>query len=160
WAASTPWQYFTDHQEPELADAVREGRRNEFAEHGWSADEVPDPQDSATVEASTLDWAEVEKDPHAAMLGWYRDLIALRRTHPELTDPRLDAVRVEFDADAEWVVMHRGPFRVVANLAATAQAVPLDQPVSEVLLAWAGADPQAAAVLLDAESAAVVTVHG
>ncbi|HUR75630.1 MAG TPA: malto-oligosyltrehalose trehalohydrolase, partial [Sporichthya sp.] len=47
WAASTPWQYFTDHQEPELADAVREGRRNEFAEHGWSADEVPDPQDSA-----------------------------------------------------------------------------------------------------------------
>ena len=36
WAASTPWQFFTDHQEPELAEAVRAGRRREFAEHGWT----------------------------------------------------------------------------------------------------------------------------
>ena len=158
WAASTPWQYFTDHQEPELADAVREGRRNEFAEHGWSADEVPDPQDTATVEASTLDWAEPAKDPHARMLGWYRDLIALRRTHPALTDPHLDAVRVAYDADAQWVVMHRGPLRVVANLADSPQSVPLDSAATGVLLASETAEARGTGVLMAAESAAVVTV--
>jgi maltooligosyltrehalose trehalohydrolase len=41
WGASTPWAYFTDHQEPELAEAVRQGRRREFAEHGWAAEDVP-----------------------------------------------------------------------------------------------------------------------
>ncbi len=159
WAASTPWQYFTDHQEPELADAVREGRRNEFASHGWDRGDIPDPQDTATVEASTLDWAELEKDTHARMLRWYRDLIALRRAQPDLSDPRLDAVRVDFDAEADWVVMHRGRLRVVANLAETAQAVPLDLPTGEVLLAWADAQAQSTGVLLAAESVAIVTVR-
>jgi maltooligosyltrehalose trehalohydrolase len=159
WAASTPWQYFTDHEEAELADAVREGRRHEFAEHGWAPGDIPDPQDTATVEASTLDWAELDKEPHATMLRWYRDLIALRRANPELTDPRLDAVRVEFDPDAHWVVMHRGALRVVANLADSEQTVPLDRPATGVLLASGTAEPQEAAVVLAAESAAVVTVQ-
>ncbi len=44
WGASTPWQFFTDFDEPALAQAVRVGRREEFAEHGWDAEEVPDPQ--------------------------------------------------------------------------------------------------------------------
>ncbi|MBA3743610.1 malto-oligosyltrehalose trehalohydrolase [Sporichthya sp.] len=158
WAAATPWQYFTDHTEPELADAVREGRREEFASHGWDRGDIPDPQDTATVETSTLDWAEPAKDPHATMLRWYRDLIALRRAYPDLTDPRLDAVRVEFDADAQWVVMHRGGLRVVANLAVAAQPVPLDSPATGVLLASDTAEPHGAAVLLAAESAAIVTV--
>ncbi|WP_084671342.1 malto-oligosyltrehalose trehalohydrolase [Sporichthya polymorpha] len=159
WSASTPWQYFTDHQEPELADAVREGRRNEFASHGWDRDDIPDPQDTATVEASTLDWAELDKEPHATMLRWYRDLIALRRAHPELRDPRLDAVHVEYDADAQWLVMHRGRIRVVTNLADAPQTVPLDAPAGEVLLAWSEAEPQDSAVALGAESAALVTVR-
>jgi maltooligosyltrehalose trehalohydrolase len=41
WGASTPWMYFTDHEEPALADAVRQGRRREFAEHGWAEEDVP-----------------------------------------------------------------------------------------------------------------------
>ncbi len=47
WGASTPWQYFTDHPDPALADAVRQGRRDEFAAHGWAREDVPDPQDPA-----------------------------------------------------------------------------------------------------------------
>ncbi|MEV5906648.1 malto-oligosyltrehalose trehalohydrolase, partial [Streptomyces sp. NPDC052127] len=50
WAAGTPWQYFTDHTDPELAEAVRRGRRREFAAHGWAEEDVPDPQDPATRE--------------------------------------------------------------------------------------------------------------
>ncbi|HVE28217.1 MAG TPA: malto-oligosyltrehalose trehalohydrolase [Sporichthya sp.] len=159
WAASTPWQYFTDHQEPELADAVREGRRHEFARHGWAPGDIPDPQDTATVETSTLDWAEPDKDPHAALLAWYRSLIALRRTRPELTDPRLDQVRVDIDPDAEWVVLHRGALRVVANLADGPQTVPLETAPGDVVLAFGSATPQDAGIALGAESVAIVTVQ-
>jgi maltooligosyltrehalose trehalohydrolase len=159
WAASTPWQYFTDHQEPELADAVREGRRHEFARHGWAPGDIPDPQDTATVETSTLDWAEPDKDPHAAMLAWYRSLIALRRTRPELTDPRLDQVRVDIDPDAEWVVLHRGALRVAANLADGPQTVPLGTAPGDVVLAFGSATPQDSGIALGAESVAIVTVQ-
>jgi maltooligosyltrehalose trehalohydrolase len=159
WSASTPWQYFTDHEEPELADAVREGRRHEFAEHGWAPGDIPDPQDGGTVETSTLDWAEPGKDQHATMLAWYRDLIALRRSRPELTDRRLDGVHVFHDSEDEWVVLHRGGLRVVANLADAPQTVLLDGEVGEVLLAFGGTEPAGAGVRLDAESVAVVTVH-
>ena len=41
WGASTPFQFFSSHPEPELANATREGRKAEFAEHGWDAGEIP-----------------------------------------------------------------------------------------------------------------------
>ena len=134
WSASTPWQYFTSHEEPELAEAVRQGRRREFAAHGWAEDDVPDPQAEATVAASTLDWAELGEPDQAAALAWHRDLIALRRAEPWLADPRLDQVSVTCEADAGWLVVHRGPLRVVCNLAEGPQEVPLDAPVAAVLL--------------------------
>ena len=59
WGASTPFQFFSSHPEPELARATAEGRRAEFAEHGWDADEIPDPQDPQTFLRSKLDWGEV-----------------------------------------------------------------------------------------------------
>jgi maltooligosyltrehalose trehalohydrolase len=160
WAADTPWQYFTDHGEPELAAAVRDGRRAEFAGHGWTAEQVPDPQDPATVAASRLDWAELEKEPHTGMLAWYRALLTLRRTRPELTDPRLDRVAVSYDEAAQWLVLHRGRLRVVVNLAAEAQEVPVDRAVRTVLLTSAmrmtAASP--AALRLPPESVAIVEV--
>ncbi|KUG58331.1 malto-oligosyltrehalose trehalohydrolase [Serinicoccus chungangensis] len=81
WGASTPWQYFTDHEEEWLAQSIREGRQAEFAEHGW-AGEVPDPQDTGTVTASTLRWAEVDEGEHAEMLAFYRALLHWRRDTP------------------------------------------------------------------------------
>ncbi len=158
WAASTPWQYFTDHQEPDLAEAVRQGRRREFAEHGWAEGDVPDPQDSATVRRSTLDWAEPGREPHAATLRWYRELLALRRAHPELTDPRLERTDVSYDDQAGWLVVRRGDVRVVCNLAREAQQVPIDVPGSAVLLASDAATALCGnTVMLPAESVAVLT---
>lgn len=135
WGAATPWQYFTDHTDPNLAEAVRRGRRREFAEHGWSAESVPDPQEPATVLRSVLDWTEPRRGPHRALLEWSRTLIRLRREHPELTDPDLAAVRVEFDEDARWLVVHRGPYRVAVNLGTAAAAVPA---AGEVVAAFGG----------------------
>ena len=54
WGASTPWQYFTDHTDPGIAEAVRRGRRDEFAAHGWDREQVPDPQADRTAERSRL----------------------------------------------------------------------------------------------------------
>ncbi|MFC5180181.1 malto-oligosyltrehalose trehalohydrolase [Actinomadura harenae] len=115
WGASTPWCYFTDHREPWLARAVTEGRRREFAAHGWQG-EVPDPQAVDTFRRSVLDWAEpaAGQGRHRALLDWYRALIALRRAHPEFTDP--DLTRVHVETGDTWTIMRRGRFRVAANL--------------------------------------------
>jgi maltooligosyltrehalose trehalohydrolase len=156
WGARTPWQFFTDHQESELAEAVRQGRRAEFAEHGWDAADVPDPQDPATRDASVLDWDEPGRDPHTALLAWHRDLVALRRQESELRDPRLDQVAVAFDTDARWVVVRRGTLRVVANLAAEQQRIPVDGSPERTVLAWDGALLEAGSVALPGHGVAVV----
>jgi maltooligosyltrehalose trehalohydrolase len=158
WAASTPWQYFTDHQEPELAEAVRDGRRREFAEHGWAEDDVPDPQDPMTVQRSRLDWSEVEQVPHRDTLAWYRELLALRRSEPELADPRLDLVQVQADAQTRTVVVVRGTIRVVCNLDDQPQKVSLEHPV-EVLAASDKASLEGSDVSLPPHSVALVRVR-
>lgn len=162
WAASTPWQFFTGHPEPELAEAVRTGRRQEFAAHGWDAADVPDPQDPATRRRSVLDWSEPAAGGPAEMLAWYRRLVALRRTRPELSDPRLDRVRVEYDEAAGWLVVYRGALRVVANLAPRPARVPVGAVPAGVLAASApGFAFDRDGVLLAGRSVAVVrTVQG
>jgi maltooligosyltrehalose trehalohydrolase len=132
WGAGTPWQYFTDHTDPALAEAVRQGRRREFAAFGWSAEEVPDPQDPATVRASTLDWSQARSGVHSELLQWYRELISLRRSAPELTDPDLRRVRVDFDEEAGWLTVHRGRFRITVNFGEK----PVDLPPGEVRHSW------------------------
>ncbi|MBP2473219.1 maltooligosyltrehalose trehalohydrolase [Crossiella equi] len=153
WGASTPWQFFATFPDPELAEAVRTGRRREFAEHGWDEQEVPDPMDWATVERSTVDWDELGRDRHATLLGIYRKLIALRREWPELSDPRLDRLRVDFDEQERWLVLHRGSLRVAVNLAGVELELPVT--VREVLLSSADVAP-GGLLRLPAESFAVV----
>jgi maltooligosyltrehalose trehalohydrolase len=125
WGADTPWQFFTDHTDPFFADAVSTGRRSEFARHGWEFAEVPDPQDKETFLRSKLDWDQLSREPYLSLLDWYRSLLALRRSRPELTDPRLDKVRVEFDEAARWLVVHRGALRIAASLAEGCVDIPV-----------------------------------
>ncbi|MET7285597.1 malto-oligosyltrehalose trehalohydrolase [Streptomyces sp. NPDC005573] len=136
WAAGTPWQYFTDHTDPELAEAVRRGRRREFAAHGWAEEEVPDPQDPATRERSCLDWSEPEREPHARVLAWYRRLIALRRELPDLTAPDLADTKVAYDEEGRWLAFRRGDVRVAVNLGERAAAIPLGTGRLRVLASW------------------------
>jgi maltooligosyltrehalose trehalohydrolase len=114
WGASTPWQYFTDHESPELAEAVRNGRRAEFAAFGWAPADVPDPQDPATFARSQLDWDELANPAHTAMLAWHQLILGLRADQPALRDGRLDAVKVAHDAHT--ITITRGPVTLVANL--------------------------------------------
>jgi maltooligosyltrehalose trehalohydrolase len=155
WAASNPWQFFTSHPEPELAEAVRSGRRREFGSHGWAETDVPDPQDPATFERSKLDWSELDKPGHGESLDLYRRLIALRRSRADLSDPRLDQVEV-WHGD-QYLVIRRGRCVVAANLAPVPQTVSLRTVPSKVLLATEpGVVLQRDRVELPAESAVVV----
>jgi maltooligosyltrehalose trehalohydrolase len=125
WGAGTPFLYFTDHPEPKLAQAVREGRRQEFAAFGWRPDEIPDPQARETFELSKLNWSEIPESPHLELLAWHRQLIRLRRLEPALTDGRLDLVRAQWDEQAHWLTLERGAITAACNLAAAPQRIPL-----------------------------------
>src|SRR5690606_538875 len=86
WAAAQPFPFFCDFG-PELADAVREGRRNEFARFPQFADpevrrRIPDPMAEATFRSAKLGWDDRDKPPHAERLAWYRKALATR--HAEI----------------------------------------------------------------------------
>jgi maltooligosyltrehalose trehalohydrolase len=141
WGATTPFQYFTSHEDPELGRAVSAGRRAEFAAFGWKAGQVPDPQDPATFERSKLDWDEPGGVPHSDLLEWYRALIALRRRTADLSDGRREDVRTVFDEEARWLVVERGAVTVAANLGSS-EAKPPIRPGRLVLASEPDATPE------------------
>lgn len=125
WASSSPFQFFTSHPEPELARATAEGRKAEFAHHGWDADEIPDPQELETFSRSKLQWDEVDTGHHARLRELYRALIALRHDEPDLADPWLDHMRVDYDESQRWITLHRGAFAIVCNVGPDPVTVPV-----------------------------------
>jgi 1,4-alpha-glucan branching enzyme len=133
WGSSRPFQFFTSHPEPELARATAEGRKAEFAHHGWDADEIPDPQGPQTFLRSKLDWDEVELGEHDRLRRTYRDLIALRHNEPDLADPWLDHLSIDYDEERRWIALRRGSLVIAANLGPDPVRVPVS---GEVVLAW------------------------
>ena len=122
WGASTPWQFFTSHPEPELGEATAKGRIGEFARMGWDESVVPDPQDPETFRRSKLDWSEASAGDHARLLELYRALARLRRERPELTDPSFASLGAELvggegtDAVHRAFRLGRGAVEILVNL--------------------------------------------
>jgi maltooligosyltrehalose trehalohydrolase len=155
WAASAPFQYFTDHRHPDLGRAVTAGRTHEFSSFGWAPETVPDPQDPATFERSKLDWSEVDAAEHASMLEWYRTLIALRRRLPDITNPDLGATEVALSADGTVLVLRRGAVAVTVNLGPV--PVPLVvAPGGRVVASYPPLDASAGPTDLAADGVAIV----
>jgi maltooligosyltrehalose trehalohydrolase len=156
WAASTPFQYFADHQDPELARAVSEGRKREFVAFGWNPSTIPDPESPATFLASKLNWEEAKQLGHAEMLAWYRELIRLRRSIPCLSDGSAGKTRVAYNEEAKWLRMERGTVGVICNLGEVDRSFPLPLGAS-VLLASRGIETaKSDAVVLPPDTVAVV----
>jgi maltooligosyltrehalose trehalohydrolase len=153
WGSSSPFQFFSSYPEPELAMATAEGRKREFAEHGWDADEIPDPQDPATFERSKLNWDEIDDAEHGRLRRVYQQLIALRHNEPDLADPWLDHLRVDYDEAQRWIVMYRGSLAVVCNLGTEAVDVPV---AGEVVLAWGEPEADLKASRLEGHSFAIL----
>ena len=121
FAASTPFLYFADHEEPEMARLVSEGRKKEFAAFGFTEKEVPDPEARQTFERSKLNWDEVGEGKHLEMLNWYRSLIQLRRKLPALNDGDRGHLSVAYSEEKRWLDISRpglgrGDVRILANL--------------------------------------------
>lgn len=133
WACSSPFQYFVDH-EPDMAKLVSEGRRREFAAFGWKPESIPDPQSPQTFAQSKLNWSERGQLPHAAMLEWYRKLIALRRTTPSLNNGEQGNTRANYSEEERWFRFDRDAVAVLCNLSKGARSFTLSQK-SRVLLA-------------------------
>lgn len=105
FGADTPFLFFCDF-EKDLAAAVTEGRRNEFAHFASFNDaaareRIPDPSDAETFKASKLDWSEMMQSDHQDWMRFYRKMLELRREH---IIPRLEtgcAVKADYEAHGD-----------------------------------------------------------
>jgi maltooligosyltrehalose trehalohydrolase len=158
WGATTPFLYFTDFRDPALGRAVYEGRCRESVVFGWKREDIPDPQARDTFVRSKLDWEEPEREPHASLLAWYRNLIQLRRSTEAFRDHRLDRIHVRYSEDAGWLVVERGPWSIVCNLSGSAQSIPLtaDRPTQPLLAAPSKVVTRSDAIVLGGASVAIL----
>jgi maltooligosyltrehalose trehalohydrolase len=106
YAETAPFLYFVSHGDPQLVEAVREGRKREFEAFAVQG-EVPDAQDERTFLRSKLDHDLRGRGWHAAVFDWYRTLLAMRKSQPALA--RLDRERttVELAGDGHTLLMWR-----------------------------------------------------
>jgi maltooligosyltrehalose trehalohydrolase len=140
WAASTPFQYFTDLSDKGLGKAVTNGRRQEFRSFGWPPESVPDPQDPETFARSRLNWDELGDGDHAGMLAWYRALIALRRATPGLHADASQAA-ASYDASRNLLLYSHAGLFVACNLGDNEASVP-EASRSSLILASATSSPR------------------
>ncbi len=124
WAASTPFQYFTDLGDTHLSKAVTNGRRREFRAFGWPPAAVPDPQAVATFRRSILNWDEVGGERHARMLAWYRRLIELRRVRLLAPGAENAATDAWYDSSRSLLLYTHAGLLVCCNLGVETVPVP------------------------------------
>lgn len=157
WAASSPFQYFADHDDPEMARLVSEGRRREFSAFGWNPDSIPDPEDRETFERSKLNWKEMAKDQHAEMLDWYRDLIRFRRSTPSLNDGEAGHTHVAYDEQEKWIRMERGAVSVFCNLGESTRSFRVPEGSQLILASRAALEISGGSIALPPDTIAVVS---
>jgi maltooligosyltrehalose trehalohydrolase len=112
-----PFQYFTDHEDPALVEAVRKGRRAEFASFAWDSD-VPDPQNPGTFEHSRVYPGNQTLVEHNQILRWYHRLIHLRKSIPALGSAQYGQHehRVWAEESKQLLLLHRTLHRQPAVL--------------------------------------------
>ncbi len=125
WASTSPFLYFADHQDRELARQVSEGRKREFLAFGWAPSTIPDPENHETFERSKLKWDEQSKPAHRVMLNWYRELIRLRRSTPSLNNGEPGNTKVTCNEEQRWLCAARGSVVIACNLASNSRSLPV-----------------------------------
>jgi maltooligosyltrehalose trehalohydrolase len=158
WNATSPFCYFTDHGDPELAAAVRTGRRREFAAFGWAPEDVPDPQSADSFARSKLRWEELAAPEHARLRDWYRSLIRLRAIEPSLTSAERPDVQVD-PVVSRVVTIRRGAAIVHANCGADPARLPFGAG-SRLLLGSRGAEVSGDVLHLPAWGVGVLRLPG
>ncbi len=139
YGESAPFLFFTSFDDPDLAEAIRQGRKKEYAAF-YAEGELPDPQAETTFERSRLSWGSVNQSPHDGILRFHRCLIALRKQHECLANCRKELTRADLSEQAKWLVVERGDpsgsrALLVCNFSPNPQVIPV---------AFAGVDWQLA----------------
>jgi maltooligosyltrehalose trehalohydrolase len=106
YSESHPFLYFVSHTDAELADAVRKGRKAEFAAF-HSQGEAPDPVDKKTFEKSKLQWNLITQQPHKVMLDFYKTLISLRKQEPALRNLNRNQLNIQENENDQTLLLHR-----------------------------------------------------
>jgi maltooligosyltrehalose trehalohydrolase len=157
FAASTPFLYFADHDDPEMAKAVSAGRKKEFAAFGFAEGEIPEPAARETFERCRLNWMEVGEGNHKEMLEWYRALIHLRRGSASLNGGDMGHVKVLFDEQKRWLVMDRGGVQVLVNLGKQDASFDMPEGFHVALVSREGVSSDAGKILLPSNTLAVLS---
>jgi maltooligosyltrehalose trehalohydrolase len=105
YGEKNPFLFFTDYQDPELKRNISLGRKEEFKKFGWQ--EIPDPQDPATFYRSRLTPRRLWREENRRLFRYYRDLIALRLSHPVLREPDKRNLEIKVDGASRLVVIAR-----------------------------------------------------
>ena len=146
YGETTPFQFFSDHIDEEIAVATREGRRREFAGFAqFAREQVPDPQDPETFRRSKLTRAGAPE----GLRDLHRRLLAARRA----IGPGEAAA--EYDEHAGWLKVRRGEHLVLANFSRKPVHVPVERPL-ELLLATHHATVEPGYVVLPALAGALL----
>jgi maltooligosyltrehalose trehalohydrolase len=120
WGSKAPFPFFCDFK-GDLADAVRKGRREEFAgAYEKCGDEIPDPLDPSTLQSAVLDWGAAEAEPGRKRLALVRDLLRRRRQRiiPRLVGAAFGEARAAGDGllTADWRMGDGATLALTANL--------------------------------------------
>jgi malto-oligosyltrehalose trehalohydrolase len=155
WGSLRPFTYFCDL--PQLAEAIREGRRKEFAKFPEFASAtaraaIPDPNDPATFDRARLVWSELEQRACAQTLEWYRKALTVRREvlHPLFRTRRIRSSFTFGGAaglSVSWEFEHGAQLHLIANLS-NARLLQAPRPAGQLIFAT-GAVPDADSVQLD-----------
>ncbi|WP_192821053.1 malto-oligosyltrehalose trehalohydrolase [Rufibacter sp. LB8] len=154
YAESNPFQYFVSHTDPDLAEAVRKGRKAEFADF-HAEGEAPDPMAQETFQRSKLQWELVQQEPHQTLYKYYQTLLRLRRELPALQHLDRQNVQAEANESQNTLVLRRSHAdqQVVALMNFSKEVQHVDLPLGaqdwHIILDSASPDwhgPQATAV--------------
>jgi len=156
WAATTPFLYFADHDDRDLARQVSEGRKREFVAFGWDSSTIPDPESAETFRRSKLNWNEINEPVRADMVNWYRELVHLRRVTPSLNNGDSGNIQVTYDEEQRWLIAVRGEIVIAASLAPDAVSLSLGYKANLLLASQPGVVLEEHGVTLPPDSVAVL----
>jgi maltooligosyltrehalose trehalohydrolase len=108
------FQYFVSHQDADLIEAVREGRKKEFEAFHWTED-PPDPQDEATFLRSKLHWELQKTGEHKRLRDFYGELLRVRRRFPALSNPDMSCVEATAFENERGLVLRRSANSAAAD---------------------------------------------
>jgi len=106
YGETNPFQFFISHSDKDLVDAVRKGRKAEFA--AFHDDQnVPDPQNEETFNRAKLNWDNLKKEKHQLLYTYYKSIIKLRKSLPALSKLNRNHLNVDVFKDQNCLILNR-----------------------------------------------------